>query len=149
MADTIIYVNNEHEINPTYEVTSRYINFAEKFQIKDNKKQDKLIKENKAVEVNNISIAKTRIIKDNKNKITWSIFKNVDFPIRGDDTYYVVEKAFEGRPDKIAKKFYGNFRYDWVFLCANKIQAPIQELTAGKVLRMPDFTQVQLRLLNV
>ena len=134
-----IYVNYNYEVDPSYVSTSRYMLFGSQFKIKDSKNKDRTIQLNKSKS----GKPQTRIIKDDiKNKITWSIPKNMTFSKRGDDIYYIVEKSFEGRPDKIAMKFYGNPRYDWVFLYANNIQEPIQELISGKVLRIPSLMHI-------
>lgn len=61
----------------------------------------------------------------------------VEIPIQDSDRYTQVQSQEVGRPDLIALRMYKNPRVYWYLLSANEIINPVEELTVGKVLRVP------------
>lgn len=53
------------------------------------------------------------------------------------DLFYVLEKTYEGRPDKLASVFYGDSSVWWLILQFNNILDVNEEFVAGVELRMP------------
>ena len=69
------------------------------------------------------------------NKIEWWEKKS----IRADSTdiIYTVENFYQGRLDLIANTFYSEPRYWWIIAQINNILDPVNEITPGRVLRIP------------
>jgi hypothetical protein len=63
-------------------------------------------------------------------------------------TFFIVDAAHEFRPEKIAFRFYGN-KNKWRFICMfNGVVNPLQDLYAGRQLRIPDLNEIE-KLLTV
>ena len=54
-----------------------------------------------------------------------------------------ISSAEEGQPDLIAWQEYGDDQYWWVIMYINKIQDPINELTAGTLIAVPLLRDVE------
>lgn len=54
-----------------------------------------------------------------------------------------ISASEEGAPDLISFQEYGNDSYWWVILFINKIQDPINELTAGTLIAVPLLSDVE------
>ena len=50
-----------------------------------------------------------------------------------------VPAGMEGRPDLISNDVYGTSMYWWVICVANNITDPFEQLTAGKMIRIPQM----------
>jgi hypothetical protein len=60
------------------------------------------------------------------------------------DLEYTVENFYEGRLDLIANAFYNNPRLWWFLAQYNAILDPINEITPGRVLRIPAIDRVMM-----
>ena len=58
------------------------------------------------------------------------------------DIYYVIESSLQYRPDLISLKFYNTTKLWWVIIKANNLEHPVQDLTAGTTIRIPDPNKV-------
>lgn len=47
--------------------------------------------------------------------------------------------AFEGRPDLLSYKFYGNWNLGWLIAYHNDMLDPVEEMTIGKVVNIPSL----------
>lgn len=47
--------------------------------------------------------------------------------------------AFEGRPDLLSYRFYGNWNLGWLIAWHNDMLDPIREMTVGKIVRIPSL----------
>ncbi|NNK83727.1 MAG: hypothetical protein HKO92_11440 [Flavobacteriaceae bacterium] len=54
-----------------------------------------------------------------------------------------ISESEEGAPDLISFQEYGSEQYWWVIMLINKIQDPINELTAGTLLAIPRLSDVE------
>lgn len=70
------------------------------------------------------------------------------FPKDDSDIAYAVENFYEGRLDLIASTFYNEPRYWWVIAQYNNILDPFSEITAGRVLLIPNKARLSLMLSN-
>lgn len=61
------------------------------------------------------------------------------------DEFWIIEKQYEYRPDKLARELYGDERYFYVFMLRNmdKIKNPIFDFTTGKEIRIPSESAVK------
>lgn len=75
----------------------------------------------------------------NVNNFYLDILKKPDVPKNPDDEYYVIEKQYEFRPDKLAHKLYGDERYWYVLMLRNidVIEDPIFDFKEGLEIRLP------------
>lgn len=149
--EKILYSNYGYDINPQYEIYSRYKKLGETFRITTDEYKMTKMNEGDGTYVNRVTTGEQtqRAVKTTtKNAITWGIMEPVDFPKRNDDIYYVVQKPEQGRADKLAAKFYGNagWRLYWAIMYANQIYDPLQEIKAGVTLRIPSYTHVLSKL---
>ena len=62
------------------------------------------------------------------------------------DISYVVENFYEGRLDMIASLFYNEPRWWWLIAQYNNILNPAEEITAGRILRIPAKSRLPLML---
>lgn len=53
--------------------------------------------------------------------------------------YYMVTQADLGRPLNISSKNYGTTKYWWAILTVNGIRDPMNDLTVGQILKIPDL----------
>ncbi len=60
-----------------------------------------------------------------------------------DDTFYRVERKFEGRLDLIAALLLGEPRHWWILAQYNNVLDPFAEIVEGAVLVVPSATRVQ------
>jgi len=56
--------------------------------------------------------------------------------------YYTIGDGDVGRPDAIAFLFYQQERYWWVIAVTNNIIDPINEMTTGRILKIPDILDI-------
>jgi hypothetical protein len=65
--------------------------------------------------------------------------KKRTIPFRKDDTVYVIERAYQYRPDLLAYDLYGDAGLWWVFAARNPnvIQDPIGDFLSGVTIRLP------------
>lgn len=54
-----------------------------------------------------------------------------------------ISASQEGAPDLISWEAYGTQQYHWVVMLVNKIQDPINELTAGTLIALPDLADIE------
>ncbi len=54
-----------------------------------------------------------------------------------------IKESEEGAPDLISFQEYGDEQYWWVILYINKIQDPINELTAGTLIAIPRISDIE------
>ena len=52
-----------------------------------------------------------------------------------------VESPYEYRPDLISMKVYGDYHYGWLIALHNGFLDPVEEITLGKRVKIPDLTQ--------
>lgn len=54
-----------------------------------------------------------------------------------------IKESEEGAPDLISFQEYGDDQYWWIIMYINKIQDPINELTAGTVIAIPRISDIE------
>jgi hypothetical protein len=54
-----------------------------------------------------------------------------------------IAESEEGAPDLISYQEYGDEQYWWVIMYINKIQDPINDLTAGTLIAIPSLSDVE------
>ena len=87
-------------------------------------------------------ITKRRLV-NNKQETVIRFIRNRDLNFRNDDSIvHVVNSIDAYRPDLIASKYYGNEKYAWVILSANKLQLPYQLVPGMKIL-IPSIAALQ------
>ena len=66
-------------------------------------------------------------------------------------TRYRIPAQVANMPGAIAQKFYGNQNYYWIICYFNGIVNPFKDLTPGKVIKIPNKTQLDnyLNLINI
>lgn len=47
--------------------------------------------------------------------------------------------AFEGRPDLLSYRFYGNWNLGWLIAYHNDMLDPVEEMTVGKIVDIPSL----------
>jgi hypothetical protein len=100
---------------------------------------------NNAIESLAPNIRKTTSVSIN-GYVTWDILAPVEFPERNDDIYYTVAAHETSRPDKVSRRFYGDWRLYWVIMHANTILDPLQEIVSGTIVRVPSISYVMDKL---
>lgn len=70
------------------------------------------------------------------NKITFKTYNRTDIPLNSADKYMVVGPGDEFRPDKIAKRVYGNVGFWYKILEVNGIK-DIFDFKVGTNIRLP------------
>lgn len=70
------------------------------------------------------------------------------FPYDSSDVFYVLDRTYEGRPDKLASVFYNDSSVWWLILQYNNILDINEEFVAGVELRMPTKDRLQRDLLT-
>jgi len=67
------------------------------------------------------------------------ILEKRTLPFRKDDTIYVIERAYQYRPDLLAYDLYGDAGLWWVFITRNPniITDPIGDFVSGLSIRLP------------
>ncbi|ASV44202.1 hypothetical protein PBI_SCTP2_187 [Salicola phage SCTP-2] len=61
------------------------------------------------------------------------------------DKFWIIEKHYEYRPDKLAKELYGDERYYYAFMLRNMdiIENPIYDFISGIEIRLPSLSAVK------
>lgn len=67
-----------------------------------------------------------------------NLFIDMDLP---DVEEIIIDSVFQGRPDRIAYKKYGDFNLGWLICWHNDILDPVNELVVGKKIRIPDIRE--------
>ena len=80
------------------------------------------------------------------NFVEW--WERTMFTTNSTDLEYVLEKRFEGRPDKLASVFYNDSSLLWIILQYNNILDINEEFIAGTVLLIPTKDRVNKDFLN-
>lgn len=70
------------------------------------------------------------------NKITFKTYNKTPVPLNSSDRYMVVSSGDEFRPDKIAKRIYGDVGFWWKILEVNGIK-DIFDFKIGTNIRLP------------
>lgn len=73
--------------------------------------------------------------------VAWSGFDR--FPsieTRDGDQFYRVRG--DERPEQIARRFYGKSEMWWIIALANNIRVPISDIYSGRLLRIPDPSEM-------
>lgn len=65
------------------------------------------------------------------------------FTTHDSDTFYTLERTYEGRPDKLASVFYNDSTLWWIILQYNNILDLNEEFVAGVELRLPTLDRIQ------
>lgn len=68
--------------------------------------------------------------------ITWTIFDRPSIPERDGDLQVTLSEP--GRPDQLAREYYGDGTLWWVIAVANDIRLPSVGLHPGRKIRIPD-----------
>ena len=145
MTDATRYVNFTYRINPSYDIYSRYQKLGSKFTIRSSATQSYTIPVNNAINDIAPRIQKTASVSIN-GYVTWDIMAPADFPVRNDDVYYTVASHESSRPDKVSRRFYGDWRLYWVIMQANVIFDPLQEIVSGTIVRVPSISHIMEKL---
>jgi hypothetical protein len=80
----------------------------------------------------------------NRKSLEW--WERTNFIGDSSDQLYTVEAKFEGRLDLIAAQFLGDSRMWWVVAQYNAILDPCNEVTEGRLLRIPLKSRLQAML---
>jgi nucleoid-associated protein YgaU len=80
----------------------------------------------------------------NTNALEW--WERVVFKLDSSDTTYVVDTNTEGRLDLISVAFLGDSKLWWVLAQYNAILDPYNEITIGRVIRIPSKSRAQAML---
>jgi hypothetical protein len=70
------------------------------------------------------------------------------FGLDDSDVFITLDRAYEGRPDKLASVFYNDSSVWWLILQYNNILDITDEFVAGTQLRMPTKDRLERDLLN-
>ena len=70
---------------------------------------------------------------------TFGMWFRPEIPEHESDTYFTVTAQTRYRMDLISQRYYGNTELDWAIMAANDILDPIQDITPGRVLRIPSL----------
>ena len=64
------------------------------------------------------------------------------------DESYIIDPAYDQRPDLLSHKIYGNSRLWWVFAQRNpdELIDPIRDFTAGKIIMLPQAERLNTLL---
>jgi hypothetical protein len=57
-------------------------------------------------------------------------------------SYYRIVEADVMRPDLISYKVYGTVDYWWIVLFVNDIEDPLDDITAGTILKIPNILDI-------
>ena len=68
--------------------------------------------------------------------------------LNNEDSTYILEQFYEGRPDLLANAIYGDTRLWWVICQANNILDIQKEFTAGRSLILPSKARLQQDILT-
>lgn len=85
---------------------------------------------------------KSSILRDPDGTEYLETFPVPKIPERADDVYHEVNSGQEGRLDLISYHYYGTAELWWVLAVANDLFFPMEEVTAGLVLRVPSSDYV-------
>lgn len=69
-------------------------------------------------------------------KLTFTTYKRKSLKPAPSDKYYILEKVYEFRPDKLSKKVFGTEDFWWKLLEANNMK-DIYDFKAGVNIRIP------------
>lgn len=60
------------------------------------------------------------------------------------DEIYIIDPAYDQRPDLLSHKLYGSSRLWWVFAQRNpdEISDPIRDFTTGKTIMLPQYNRL-------
>lgn len=60
------------------------------------------------------------------------------------DESYIIDPAYDQRPDLLSHKLYGSSRLWWVFAARNPddISDPIRDFSAGKTIMLPQYNRI-------
>lgn len=60
------------------------------------------------------------------------------------DESYIIDPAYDQRPDLLSHKLYGSSRLWWVFAVRNPddLVDPIRDFTAGKTIMLPQYNRI-------
>jgi len=89
---------------------------------------------------------KTPLIQSRSGKITYGLiegFNKIKFITENNFTYYTVPNGLNGRPDLIARDYYGNSHLEWVIVLANRPKNTLNWPSIGDVIKIPNDSFVR------
>jgi nucleoid-associated protein YgaU len=100
-----------------------------------------------ALQDNGVSIKRGSWLKNqgldrfDDDTVAWSGFERLpDIETRDGDLFYRVQG--DERPEQIASRFYGKGEMWWIIALANGIRIPISDIYSGRLLRIPDPSEM-------
>lgn len=101
------------------------------------------------MEHNSTLVAKSRYVSGGiteKNSTALEWWERSNFRVDGSDRFYVVEEKFSGRLDLIAQQLLDDSRLWWFIAQYNAVLDPFNEISTGRILRVPAKDRVQTML---